>query len=187
MTLGETCWITKEGITRWFHKTRKNLFIKNPIYIYISADYAIIRCFLFILSHFVKPTSGTLLRYSPSDTLLCYFNIFSPSAITIISTIHINTDMLFLISTSWFWYINMIISNHKLLLEYCMCLISKVDFMISRIKSFCWINSVHLENIFGTNSNDVVFTPLVILNPYWFTEINEHQLHDSIQRDIKKK
>jgi hypothetical protein len=33
MVLGETCWITKEGIAWWYHKIRKNLFIKNLIYL----------------------------------------------------------------------------------------------------------------------------------------------------------
>jgi hypothetical protein len=63
--------LTKEGITRWFHKLRKNLFISNSIYFgrlwwwhslpkYI--DFFINKFFLILWNHLVIPTIHTDLQ-----------------------------------------------------------------------------------------------------------------------------
>jgi hypothetical protein len=73
MALGETCWITKKGITRWFHK--KNMFLRTQ---YITADYAIVRSYMGLYNIlFVKPSSDTLLRYSTCFTKRHHHHLYN--------------------------------------------------------------------------------------------------------------
>jgi hypothetical protein len=70
MALGETCWITKKGITRWFHK--KNMFLRTQ---YISADYAIVRSYMelhefhLVIPFFVIEVLKCLKLFMQSDIL----------------------------------------------------------------------------------------------------------------------
>jgi hypothetical protein len=60
MALGESCWIRKKGIPRWFHKKA------------------------YLLS--VKPPSNTLLRYSPIAIVVMYYLLLTRESFEIILT-----------------------------------------------------------------------------------------------------
>jgi hypothetical protein len=65
----------EEGITRWFHKLRKNLYIKNSIY-------------LALLGHLLGQCTS-------SAKYIELFQHVSPSAIAIFFTIHCTPDHMF--------------------------------------------------------------------------------------------
>jgi hypothetical protein len=56
--------ITKKGITWWFHKLNKNLYIKTPDDALVVQN--ILSFQIQILSQFVKPPSDTLVQFFKS-------------------------------------------------------------------------------------------------------------------------
>jgi hypothetical protein len=85
ITIGETLGgITKEDITRWFHKLKKNLYIINSIYFALLVHRQEYRNELFFFLY-TNPilVCETTLWYASS-----LFQQVSPSPIAMISTIH---------------------------------------------------------------------------------------------------